>query len=128
MQLPRVEYALCCDHASIDMDGKLNMNGIFDGINFKEFPAVHPVLFIASKILLPQGKHRITLTLMQEDAVLAKAQMDKESEKDLIVHHHLWRIQNLKLDSPTPLELHVLVDGKEIFIRYIQLALHKERV
>lgn len=127
MKLPRVEYALCCDYASIDMEGKLSMNGIFDAINFKEFPAVHPVLFIASKILLPQGKHRITLTLMQEDAVLAKAQMDKDSEKDLIVHHHLWRIQNLKLSSPTPLELHVLVDGKEIFIRYIQLALHKER-
>ncbi len=45
----RVEWALICDYALVDTGGKLSLLGIFDRLFAANFPAVHPVLFIAAQ-------------------------------------------------------------------------------
>ena len=122
MQIQPIEYALFCDYASLSMDGKLNMNGIFDRIMTEQVPAVHPQMFVVSKLFLPKGKHSITFTLMQQDKVLAKSNFEKEIDKELAVHTHFWGIQGLKIESWEPVELQILLEGKQIFVKRLPVV------
>lgn len=122
MQIQPIEYAIFCDYASLSMDGKLNLCGIFDRIMTEQVPAVHPQMFVVSKLFLPKGKHTITFTLQQQDKVLAKAQFDKEVEAPLAVHNHFWGIQGLKLESMDPVELQVLMEGKQVLVKRLPIV------
>lgn len=112
-----VEYAIFCDHASITTDAKLNLNGVFDGILVKEFPNTHDKLYIVSKFLVPQGDHKITFTLMKDDEVLDKSSIEKKVDKPIAASTHIWMVKNLKLETPGVLELQMLMDGKQIYIK-----------
>ena len=112
-----VEYAIFCDHASITTDAKLNLNGIFDGILVKEFPNTHDKLYIVSKFLVPQGEHKITFTLMKDDEVLDKSSIEKKIDKPLAASTHIWMVKNLKLEKAGLLELQMLMDGKQVYIK-----------
>lgn len=122
-----VEFAMFCDYASVSMGGKMNMNGIFDRIMAKEFPVVHPSMFVVSKMLIPKGSHKITLTLMQEDKVLAKTDLEKESQEQLSVNTHFWAIQNLKVEEEKPVELQILMDGKQIYVKRLPVVKVEEK-
>lgn len=117
MQIQPVEYALFCDYASVSMDGKLNLNGIFDRIFTEKVPATHPQMFVASRLILPKGDHNISFTLMQEDKVLAKSNFEKKIEHPLGVHNHFWGIQGLKIETMEPIELQVLIGGKQVLVK-----------
>lgn len=78
MKIQPVEYALFCDYASVSMDGKINLNGIFERILSEKTPATHPQMFVVSRLILPKGNHSITFTLQQQDRVLAKSTFEKE--------------------------------------------------
>jgi len=127
MTIPPIEYAMFCDHASLSMDGKLNMNGIFDRIMTENMPATHPQMFVVSKLYLPKGKHSIAFTLMQQDKVLAKASFDKEIEAELAVHNHFWGIQGLKIESWEPVELQILMEGKQILVKRLPIVKVEKR-
>ncbi len=127
MQIQPIEYALFCDYANVSMDGKLNMSGIFDRIMTEQVPAVHPQMFVVSKLFLPKGKHSITFTLQQQDKVLAKAQFDKEIEQELAVHNHFWGIQGLKIESMDPIELQVLIEGKQVLVKRLPIEKVEKR-
>ncbi len=117
MQIQPVEFSLFCDYASMSTDGKLSLNGIFDRILYEKLPVIQPQLFIVSKLVLPKGEHKISFTLMQEDAALAKTSIEKNLEAPLSAHHHIWSIAGLKLEKDKPVELQILLGGKQIFIR-----------
>ena len=122
MQIQPIEYALFCEYANLSMDGKLNLNGIFDRIMIEHVPTMHPQMFVVSKLFLPKGKHSITFTLMQQDKVLAKASFDKEVEPELTVHNHFWGIQGLKIDTLEPIELQVLIGGKQVLVKRLPIV------
>lgn len=117
MQIQPVEYALFCDYASVSMDGKINLNGIFERILTEKTPATHPQMFVVSRLVLPKGKHPVTFTLMQQDRVLAKSTFEKEIEGELGVHNHFWGIQGLKIESWDLIELQILIEGKQVFVK-----------
>lgn len=127
MTIQPIEYAMFCDYASLSMDGKLNMNGIFDRIMTEQVPATHPQMFVVSKLYLPKGKHSISFTLMQQDKVLAKASFDKEIESELAVHNHFWGIQGLKIESWEPVELQILMEGKQILVKRLPIVKVEKR-
>ncbi len=117
-----VEFAIFCDYASISMGGKMNLNGIFDRIYTEKLPAMHATLFVVTKMLVPKGEHKITLTLMQEDKVLAKTNVEKEGQDQLSVNTHFWNVQNLKIDDWAPIELQILMDGKQIYVKRLPVV------
>ncbi len=47
-----VPFVLTCDYASISDQGKLSAIGIFDRMVVPNFPAVHPVLYLAFELSL----------------------------------------------------------------------------
>lgn len=122
MKIQPVEYALFCDYASVSMDGKINLNGIFERILTEKTPATHPQMFVVSRLVLPKGKHSVTFTLMQQDRVLAKSTFEKEIEGELGVHNHFWGIQGLKIESWDPIELQILIEGKQVFIKRLPVV------
>ncbi len=117
-----IEFAIFCDYASISLGGKMNMNGIFDRIYAEKLPAMHATLFVVTKMLVPKGEHKITLTLMQEDKVLAKTNVEKEGQDQLSVNTHFWNVQNLKIEDWAPIELQVLMDGKQIYVKRLPVV------
>lgn len=127
MKITPIEFSLFCDYASLTVDGKLNLNGIFERIATKEVPSIHPQLFVVSKILIPQGKHNITFSLMQQDKVLAKSSMEKEVEKPLASHTHFWGIQGLKIESWDPIELQILMGGKQVLVKRLPVIKVEKR-
>lgn len=122
VRITPIEYALFCDYASLSIDGKLNLVGIFERMFTKDVPAVHPQMFVVSKMIIPKGKHSITFTLMQQDRVLAKSTVEKDIEKQLGVHTHFWSIQALKLETWDPIELQILLEGKQIFVKRLPVV------
>lgn len=121
VQITPIEYAIFCDHASLTVDGKLNLVGIFERMLTKDVPSIHPQMYVVSKMLIPKGKHSITFTLMQQDRVLAKSTVEKNVEKPLGVHTHFWSIQALKLETWDPIELQILLEGKQIFVKRLPI-------
>lgn len=117
MKIQPVEHAMFCDYASVSMDGKINLNGIFERILSEKTPATHPQMFVVSRLILPKGKHPVTFTLMQQDRVLAKSTFEKEITTELGVHNHFWGIQGLKVESWDPIELQILIEGKQVFVK-----------
>ncbi|MFA6024197.1 MAG: hypothetical protein WC777_03210 [Candidatus Gracilibacteria bacterium] len=122
VRIQPIEYAVFCDYASMSMDGKVNLVGIFDRIMAEQVPAMHPQMFVVSKILIPKGKHNISFALMQEDKVLAKSSMEKEVEKPLISHMHFWGIQGLKIETWENIELQILFEGKQVLVKRLPIV------
>jgi len=112
-----VEYVMVCDYASLSVGGKLNLNGIFERFLAKEVPVVHPQMFVVSKLILPKGDHKVTFTLMQQDKVLAKSELEKTVEQQLAVHNHFWGVKNLEMETWEPVELQILIDGKQVLVK-----------
>lgn len=127
IQIQPVEYSMICDYASVSMDGKISLNGLFERFALKEVPAMHPQLFLVSKILIPQGERKITFSLMQQDKVLATTSIEKKVESKLIAHNHFWGIRNLKIESWDPIEVQILIDGKQVYVKRIPVVEVKEK-
>ncbi|GIK66998.1 MAG: hypothetical protein BroJett018_47920 [Chloroflexota bacterium] len=51
-----IKVFLTADFANIDNSGKLNILGIFDSIFAKTFPAIHPQLYIVTKVVFDWGE------------------------------------------------------------------------
>ena len=122
MKIQPVEYAMFCDYASVSMDGKINLNGIFERILSEKVPATHPQMFVVSRLILPKGKHSITFTLQQQDKVLAKSVFEKEIAGELGVHNHFWGVQGLKVENWDPIELQILIEGKQVFVKRLPVV------
>lgn len=127
MKIQPIEYAVFCDYASMSIDGKLNLVGVFERIMSEQTPATHPQMFVVSKILIPQGKHSITFSLMQQDKVLAKSTIEKEMEKQLGSHTHFWGIQGLKIENWEPIELQILFEGQQVFVKRLPVIQVKKK-
>ena len=117
-----IEFVMFCDYASVSMDGKLNLNGIFERIMTAETPTKHPQMYVVSKLILPKGDHKITFTLMQQDKVLAKSDVEKTVEQALAAHTHFWGVKNLDVETWDPLELQILIGGKQVFIKRLPVV------
>lgn len=122
MTIQPIEFAIFCDYASMSIDGKLNLNGIFERIMTEKVPAMHPQMFVVTKMIMPKGEHSITFTLMQQDKVLAKSSFEKKIENELAAHNHFWGIHGLKIETWDPVELQILLDGKQIFVKRLPVV------
>jgi hypothetical protein len=127
IQIRPIEYAIFCDYASVSMGGKLNLNGMFDRVLAKDLPAMQPQMFVVTKMVLPQGDHKVTLTLMQQDKVIAKSTTEKKIEEKLKAHTHFWSLQGIKFESWDPIELQILIGGKQVYVKRLPLVKVQEK-
>ena len=111
-----------CDHASMSVDGKLNLNGIFDVILAKKFPTTHPQVYVVTKFHMNKGEHSITFALMQKDEVLAKTSTQKNIEAEGAVHTHIWSVNNLPIRSAEPIELQILHEGGQVLVKRLLIG------
>ncbi len=102
-----------CDHASMSTDGKLNLVGIFEGLFSQEMPTTHPQMFVLIRLNFPKGEHDVTVTLMQQDKVIAKTTFHKEVTKQT-PQNLLWGIYALDIGTWEPIELKAYENGTEI--------------
>ncbi len=109
--LPFVHF---CDHASMSTDGKLNLVGIFESLFAMEIPTRYPQMYILTRFDFPKGNHEVTLTLMQEDRVLAKTHFQKEVTKKSEPQNHLWAVFELPLETWDAIQLKVFENGTEV--------------
>lgn len=116
---PSIKFDLVafCDHASMSVDGKLNLNGIFDVIVAKKFPTTHAQIYVVSKFHIDKGDHSITFALMQDDAVLAKTSIEKHVEQEGAIHTHIWSVNNLPIRAAKPIELQVIHEGGQVLVK-----------
>lgn len=119
IKIQPVQFALFCDYAMLSVDRKLSAIGIFENFASKGLPFFQPQMSVIVKMLLPQGKHNVTFSLMREDEVLAKLEAEKEIQGKLEPNTHVWNIRGLKIDEWKNLEFQVLIGGKQVFVRHI---------
>jgi hypothetical protein len=117
-----IEFSMFCDHASLSVDGKLNLNGIFERILTKEIPAKHSQMYVVTKLILPKGEHNISFTLRQQDKVLAKASVEKNIEQGIAAHTHFWGVKNLEVETWEPLEMQILIGGKQVLVKRLPVV------
>jgi hypothetical protein len=64
-------FFLMADHASVTIDQKLNINGIFQNLSATNFPAVHPTLYLVVRLQASPAERgrrfRVQLKLLDED-------------------------------------------------------------
>ncbi len=117
IKIKPVEYAIFCDYASVQANGKLNLDGIFDRIMTQEFPLVHSQLYVVTKMILPKGEHKVTLSIHQEDKVLAKSTLEKDVKRDIEPHTHFWNLKSLKIEDDKLVEFQVYIDGQQVYVK-----------
>lgn len=60
----RLLLLLTADYANVTNDGKLNVMGIFNGINATSFPARHPTMHLVIRLAPELGEYGETRTLV----------------------------------------------------------------
>lgn len=113
----QIEYSIFCDQAGVAENGKLVMTGVFDKLLTQRLPALHKLMFVVTKYVLPNGSYRVTLVLNQQDEVLAKTTFEKQIDANLNSGSHIWEIHNLKIATWDNLELQIYINGAQVYIK-----------
>jgi len=68
-----LNFSFLCDYASVSREGKLSLNGIFENINVRAFPAQHPLMFVVANISGVNNGDKFTCEIVQNDSSQKKA-------------------------------------------------------
>lgn len=112
---------LVADYANVDQDGKVNVMGIFNQINAKTFPTIHPEMRVVFTLLASPaeaGEKRVTLRLIAEDG---EPIFDWERTTNVpaqpggkpTVVNQILRVTGIVFPRAGEYAFHVLVNGEE---------------
>ncbi len=116
-----VEIFSLCD-AATDQHGKLNILGAFDAIFMKDMPAVHPQCAVALRIRfqrIEQGKHKITLHLVDDDGKLLIPSLDADLDikvppnQDSVAINLVLNLHGLKIEKYGSYAINLAIDGRQ---------------
>jgi len=116
-----VEIFSLCD-AATDQHGKLNILGSFDAIFMKNMPAAHPQCAVALRLRfqrIEQGKHKITLHLVDEDGKLLIPSLDADLDikvpqnQDSVAINLVLNLHGLKIEKYGSYEINLAIDGRQ---------------
>lgn len=112
----RLNFSFLCDYASVSREGKLNLNGIFEDINVRSFPAHHPVMFVVANISGVNSKDNFTCEIVIDEgdkkrlAVISQQiKVDPKRKFGFI-----GQFVNVRYERPGLYALKFYVDNKEI--------------
>ena len=117
----QVEIFALCEAATADA-GKMNILGVFDTINTKNIPAVHPQCTIALRLRFSKmeaGTHDIQVDFVNADGKCiippAKGKINVVIPDGLMsgIHNLILNIQRLKLEKYGEYAVNLAIDSRQ---------------
>ncbi len=112
----KLNFSFLCDYASVSREGKLNLNGIFEDINVRSFPAHHPVMFMAANISGVNSGDNFTCELVLDEGdkkrlavITQRIKVDPNKKFGF-----LGQFVNVRYECAGSYALKFYVDNKEI--------------
>ncbi len=116
---PALLYSVLCDDVRREDNGKFILLGLFETVGAREFPAVHPVLFVVNGWIGGVGNFRQYSRIL--DPAGAELARDQETAFELSTlksrHSVIARFNNLELPRPGEYAVEVLLNG-DLKLRY----------
>ncbi len=114
---PKVKAMLVCDNVITEnISGKNSLIGIFENINAKQFPAVHPALYVYINFTEALGRYNFRLELINienDEHIYPGADITGLESNDIAAHYNLvFTINRLKFEKPGKYEFRLFADGE----------------
>lgn len=114
----KLNFLHVCDYASFGENGKINILGIFENIRAKNFPYVHPQLFVVVNIsIYKNGEYQNIIQLVNEENVeLGKIIFPiKVNSKNFPAGVGIMgQLNSIKFEKPGRYYIKVFLDDNEI--------------
>jgi len=112
----KMNFSFLCDYASVSREGKLSLNGIFENINVRAFPAQHPLMFAVANISGVNNGDKFTCEVVKNDAGQKKlATIIQEIKADARRNFgFIGQFVNVRYDEPGDYAIKFFIDNKEI--------------
>ena len=119
-----VKTAVLADAANVSTDGKLNITGIFDRINAKEFPASWPSMSFVVRIQghwSETGEHEMKVVVADQDGrkiaemgaeFTIPKQQDKDSDGMPWKGQLIFPVMGARFPEPGIYSFDILIDGR----------------
>lgn len=116
---PSLLYSVLCDDVRREENGKFILLGMFETIGAREFPAVHPVLFIVNGWVSGVGSFRQYSRILDLNGQeIARDQETAFQLSNLRSRHSvIARFSNIELSRPGEYAVEVLLNG-DLKVRY----------
>jgi hypothetical protein len=112
----KLHYALLCDYAFLSVDKKVNIIGVFETINARQFPVVHPRFVIVGSISPSKNKFKMSLNIVDEsgseilqDLQEREVNLPKENANNF---NFIVEVINANFAKPGNYKVEIKIDGK----------------
>lgn len=116
---PSLLYSVLCDDVRREDNGKFLLLGLFETVGAREFPAVHPTLFVVNGWIGGAGVFRQYSRLLDSEG--REIARDRETEFHLANlkarHSVIARFGNVEFTRPGDYAVEVLLNG-DLKVRY----------
>jgi len=116
---PALLYSVLCDDVRREENGKFILIGLFETVGTRNFPAVHPALFVVNGWVGGAGTFRQSSRILDPDG----EELERDPETlfqlpDLKARHTvIARFADLELTRPGAYSVEVLLNG-DLKVRY----------
>ncbi len=116
---PSLLYSILCDDVRREENGKFILLGMFETVGAREFPAVHPALFIVNGWVSGVGAFRQYSRILDSTGQeIARDQQTSFQLADLKSRHSvIARFGNIELSRPGEYAVEVLLND-DLKVRY----------
>jgi hypothetical protein len=116
---PALLYSVLCDDVRREDNGKFILLGLFETVGTREFPAVHPSLFVVNGWIAGAGHFtQYSRILDPSGEELAQDQETAFHLTDLKARHTvIARFSNLELNQPGEYAVEIMLNG-DLKVRY----------
>jgi hypothetical protein len=117
-----ITLAVIADAANVSRENKLNVLGIFNRFNARQFPAVHPDFTLVLRLQAgpaERGEQKaLVVRLIDADGALVyelggSFGIPNEPDKPDFQSHVLLSVRGLRIQKPVNHAFHVLINGEE---------------
>jgi hypothetical protein len=117
----KVSLALLADCANISREGKLNILGIFDRINAKNLPAIHPQMQLVMTLEADRGDsdrgHKLGIELIDADgakllSMNGDLKFGQPPPGEQVRINHIIQLNNIRFERFGSFEFKILINDE----------------
>jgi hypothetical protein len=117
----KVSLALLADCANISREGKLNILGIFDRINAKSLPAIHPQMQLVMTLEADRGDadkgHKLGIELIDADgakllSMNGDLKFGQPPPGEQVRINHIIQLNNIRFEHFGSFEFKILINDE----------------
>lgn len=116
---PALLYSVLCDDVRREENGKFILLGLFETIGAREFPAVHPILFVVNGWIGGVGTFRQYTRILDPNGQEIARDQETPFELSTLKSRHsvIARFSNLELPAAGEYAVEILLNG-DLKVRY----------